>query len=300
MNGSLSALMHERRQCDLAQPRLRRGARPVIARAGEAVQRRGHRVVELPHRAHSANARRVEQPWKARGDGERLGLQRHQEVPRVDPIHPLADGDSRGHQVERRRHHGSRSQRILGARSGAPEPVQQRAAAERYSDRMHFGRRIDARADCAEHGADLAMIAGVVGPRQPIGLATASAKVRDHAAPADAGDGAQQRTARNATTIRLRVRETELRAAPGDPGSHRASRSPRNRHQGSRRVRAAARSRDGAAGTATSSGRGRPPASVAIDRQPDRAAPARRRAVPTLPAAQGAAACRCASVRRFS
>ncbi len=109
--GIVARVEHERRHLDGREPGLRRRARPVVVGAREAVQRRGDDVVEVPHRAHARDARRVERAGKASCHGERLRLQRRQEVPRVDAVQALADRDAGGHEVERHGHGGRRDER---------------------------------------------------------------------------------------------------------------------------------------------------------------------------------------------
>ncbi len=186
--GSLRALSTSVGTSTAGQPRLRRRARPVVVGAREAVQRRRDDVVEVPHRAHARDARRVERAGKALCHGERLRLERRQEVPRVDAVEALADRDAGGHEVERHGHGGRRDERARALAAGAPDPVEEGASAERYADRVDRRAGRDARTDGGEHLPDLLVIARVVRAGPGVGRAAAAAEVRHHAAPAVRGE----------------------------------------------------------------------------------------------------------------
>ena len=172
---------HEGRHADCAQPRLRRCAIPIVIRSREAMQRCSDDIVEVAHRAHAPDLRRVEESRKSLRDRQRLGLERRQEVVCIDAIQALADRDAGHGEVEWRGHCGSRRHHARRVAPGAPEPVQERAAAERHADRVQARCRGDALADRGQHGRDFRMVARVIRTRQPVGLAAATTEMRNDA-----------------------------------------------------------------------------------------------------------------------
>ena len=227
----------ERRNAHLREPRLRRRARPVVVRAGESVQRRRHAVVELPHGPRARDAARIELAGKALRHRERLGMQRLQEMARVDAIEAAVDRDARRHEVEGHGRRCRRAQRVArrfarhGRSSSAgrfrrgirrPRTSRRRTArgCARASLRLPRDRRSDRRAAC-----DWARRRS----RENAGSRRATCATR----------GGTSGCARNAIARRLRDRGTAPRAARRRRPARRASRSPRSRRRASRRARAA-------------------------------------------------------------
>src|SRR4029078_13493868 len=105
--GVVSRIEYESRHADALEPGHAGGPRPVVVRIAEAVQRRGHYVVEFVERARRAQARGVVEPGEARQLGERLGPERGEEVPGVDQaLQALVERAPGGADVERRRNGG--------------------------------------------------------------------------------------------------------------------------------------------------------------------------------------------------
>src|SRR5207247_771005 len=85
------------------KPRPAGGAAPVVVGVAVAVQRRGHGVVEFPERARRAYLGAVVEPGKHLELGERLRLQRGEEMARIDlAVDAAIERAARGAQVDRR------------------------------------------------------------------------------------------------------------------------------------------------------------------------------------------------------
>ena len=122
-----------------------------------------------------------------------------------------------------------------------PSQFEQRAAAQRYADRVQRRRR-HARPDRREHPADLGVVARMVGARQAVRLAAAAAEMRNDAAPADRLQARASARAHSATRSCLRARGTARPSAcPAPRRSRPASRSRRSRRRAYRRARGAKR-----------------------------------------------------------
>ena len=81
--------------------------------------------------------------------------------------------------------------RKLGAGTALGEPLEQDVAAERVSHRGDGCRRMPF-AQAAQEVSDVAGLAGVVGPRQPVRLPAAPPEVHDRTPPAAADKRAEQ------------------------------------------------------------------------------------------------------------
>src|SRR5688572_14158386 len=100
----------------------------------EAVQWRGHRIVELSEAARRAHLARVIQSGKALELGERFRLQRAKEVARIkEPVESAIERVPRRRQIDRRRDRRGASQASL--RAAFAKPLEERIAAERNADR---------------------------------------------------------------------------------------------------------------------------------------------------------------------
>ena len=179
----VGGIENQHRQRHVAQPRCGRRALPVVERAGEPVHRCGEGVIEGKQAAAGRDARRIGQARKLPHLGQRLGPQRAQEVVGVHPVEALAQRMAAGGQVEGRADGGAGAQRPRRRHRLFARPFGQRIAAQRnaHGEARHLR---PALRHLLQHPIDLGAVARVIGARQAIGLAAATAKMHDQALPA--------------------------------------------------------------------------------------------------------------------
>src|SRR5262249_35874036 len=128
--GIVERVDEQGRAPDVGEIRFRARARPVIALVGKAVERRGERAVVLGERVSAQHRRHVDEAGIEAGLRADLGLQRAQEVGRVDDARKSSIEDTRaGGEVVRRRDGDGADE--LGWRSLAvfPEPLEEHVPA---------------------------------------------------------------------------------------------------------------------------------------------------------------------------
>ena len=175
--GVVQRVEHQRRNADVGQVRLGRGAAPVVVGVAKAVQGRGEQVVEFVQVACSQQALAVEQarvlgqpwpgPWASSSAGT-CGCRPAGKSPgrwrgRRQPGPAASRWPPRGPPPARR--HG----RLFG-------PAQQRIAAQR--DACSAQRRGAARPQARQDPADFFKVARVIGPRRQVQLARAAPEMR--------------------------------------------------------------------------------------------------------------------------
>ena len=236
----------QRRHGDSREPGLRRRARPVVVGAGESVQRRGDEVVERAHRVRAREQVQVDPPGMPRFHRARLRLQVAQEVMGVHAIEPLRDREARGHEVERGRHRGRARHGYARRRAVAPEPVEQRGAAERHAGDVD--RRVRAPRAARPRPSSRRPPRGRRSGRRAAS-GSRGRRSRGNAGPRRASRGARPRPSarrRSASANCPRVRGTARRAAHRAPPARRASRRPSDRRPAWPRPRAGSARADAA------------------------------------------------------
>ena len=97
----VAGVEHQRRDADAVQPGFARGTAPVVVRAGKAVQRDGHQVVEFVNALDPVQSPSVNESGKAFQPRRGGGFERAQKVLGVDAVEAASEGVAADRKIQR-------------------------------------------------------------------------------------------------------------------------------------------------------------------------------------------------------
>jgi hypothetical protein len=183
----------EQRPAHARQELARAGARPIVLRAGEAMQRRGHVLVEVGEGLRRVRVPQLVERRVQRRLGAQLGAQAAQEAGAIDARHharPVERARAHG-EIERHRHHGGGADARIDGVAALAEILGHDVAAQREAGQAELARAVLAE-QLLDGKREIAGVARVIEARQAVGLARAATKVQGHAADAALGELAHQ------------------------------------------------------------------------------------------------------------
>ena len=122
---------HKRGDMDMLEPGLTAGSIPVILRISEAVQRRGHKIVELIQRTARGHRMRIKKAGKLVEFVHRLALERIEKMTGIKQIKARSQSPPRRGKVQGNRNCHHAINQVARLFTLFAKPFQQRIAAQR-------------------------------------------------------------------------------------------------------------------------------------------------------------------------